>query len=85
MYTTNLPDSVLIPDMLLVHIEQGQLSDSAKDDVLTWVKRSKSFSPEVRAYWRHQMQENVDACRRYYMPECVTIFAYVCEVIDQIW
>lgn len=85
MYTTNLPDTVMIPDMLLAHIERGKLSDDAKADVRTWVGRSKSFSADARSYWKRQMQENVSACHQYYMPECASIFSYVCEVIEEIW
>ena len=43
MYTTNLPDSVMIPDMLLVHIERGEMSDEARADVRAWVGRSKGY------------------------------------------
>ena len=85
MYTTNLPDSVMIPDMLLVHIERGEMSDEARADARAWVGRGKSFGPDVRNYWRRQMQENVVACTRYHMHECVAIFSYVCEFIDELW
>ena len=57
----------------------------ARADERAWVGRGKSFGPDVRNYWRRQMQENVVACTRYHMHECVAIFSYVCEVIDELW
>ena len=85
MYTTNLPDAVLIPDIMVAHIERGILSAQAKRDARSWVDRHARARRDIRDFWKRQMHENVVACRTYGLPECALIFQYVYRLIEVTW
>ena len=85
MYTTNLPDAVMIPDIMVAHIERGILSEQAKRDARAWVAARAGAQRDIRDFWKRQMRENVVACRTYGLPECVIIFQYVYQLIEVTW
>ncbi len=93
MYTSNLPDAVMIPDRLIRHVEDlllrrvsvDELSDQAKRDAESWVVARLASDREVKELWRQQIVVNIDACKKYGIPECIELFTYVCKLIDAKW
>lgn len=89
MYTTNLPDDVMIPDMLLVHVERGLqigvLSKQAKDDAEAWVRLNKAAEQDIRDFWVRHIRGNISSCKKYGVPECVEFFGYVYQLIESLW
>lgn len=85
MYMTNLPDDVMIPDLLLVHVESIELTESAKRDALTWVRAYSTASPDLKDIWRRHIYGNIISCKTYGIPECVRLFTYVYQLIDELW
>lgn len=85
MYTTNLPDCVVIPDMLLELVENDQMDDEAKDTVRAWVDQTKDASQSLQCFWVKQVDLNITLCKKYGIPECVRFFTYVRSEMDAAW
>lgn len=92
MFMTNLPDEVMIPDMLLDRIEVllqypigNTLGEDAKSDALMWVRSSQNISPYLKGFWRRHIRTNIISCKTYGVPECVRFFTYVYQLIEELW
>lgn len=82
---TNLPDDVMIPDLLLAHVESIELTEHAKSDALIWVRTFSTASQDLKDIWRRHIKGNIVSCQTYGIPECVRLFSYVYQLIDELW
>ena len=85
MYTTNLPDGVVIPDMLVTCVERCIVDDQAKSTFKSWVIANVHASEFMKTYWLKHVRINIDLCRTYGIPECVKLFSYAEELIEVTW
>ena len=85
MYVNILPDDVLIPDIMVRHVESGVLGEEARRDIHTWAETNRDLDPQIRGYWLTYLRRNVIACRTYGVPDCAEIFSYMCEVVERVW
>ncbi len=83
MYTTNLPDCVVIPDMLLDLVENDRMDDHAA--VRAWVGETKGASKSLKSFWFKQVDLNISLCKKYGIPECAKFFTYVRSLMDTDW
>ena len=85
MYRSNLPDGVVIPDMLVSIVEDGKLDDQAKATIEKWAVVTKDASSFLKGYWQKRIASNITLCERYYIPECAKLFSYVRVVMERTW
>lgn len=85
MYTTNLPDAVVIPDALLALVERGVLDDHARAVMTEWAQATAQADDFMRGFWRQHVRSNIEQCQCYGIPECVALFSYVGELIEELW
>ena len=90
MYTSNLPDGVVIPDDLVelvetMLLEARRLTEQNRSDIAIWVRKTTKGSTFIKGYWRKQVQENIVLCKTYGIPEGAELFSYVCTLIEETW
>lgn len=83
MYATNLPDGVVIPDMLVGVVEDEVYTEQAKTTIRAWA--SGSHSQFMQDFWHKQMDENISLCSTYGRPICVKLFSYMRQMMDANW
>lgn len=83
MYTTNLPDGVVIPDALVDYVEDDRLTEDTKRAIRAWVHTDTSAY--LKSYWHRQIDTNIKLCATYGLPECVRFFSYAREQMVITW
>lgn len=85
MYQANLPDGVIIPDMLIAHVERGVLDSEARRDAEAWAGTHANATESFKNNWQHFTHENVLLCQKYGANAEAELFAYLEQQIGEAW
>lgn len=85
MYQANLPDGVIIPDMLIAHVERGVLGSEARRDAEAWAGMHANATESFKNNWQRFTHENVLLCQKYGANAEAELFAYLEQQIGEAW